>query len=149
MRSETLTETVTRTSSSRWVDSTLGDGFINALYENPGHGNRWVSVRLVGVESNRAAIGARIKLELEMNDGTLRSVYSQVTSGGSFGASSLEQEIGLGQAQRIMSMEIYWPTSDTRQIFTDVPLERYIEVREGDRKYKILDIPTLDFQKLP
>ena len=126
-----------------------GDGFINALYENPGHGNRWVSVRLVGVESNRAAIGARIKLELEMNDGTLRSVYSQVTSGGSFGASSLEQQIGLGQAQRIISMEIYWPTSDTRQVFTDVPLEIYIEVREGDRKYKVLDIPTLDFHKLP
>ena len=46
-----------------------GDAFENALYENPGHKNRWLSARLVGVQSNRAGIGARIKLELAMVGG--------------------------------------------------------------------------------
>ena len=75
-----------------------GDAFSNALYENPGHGSpglkwdsplrsRWLSVRLVGVESNRAAIGARIRATLATEHG-MRVVYAYVNSGGSFGASS-------------------------------------------------------------
>ena len=115
-----------------------GDDFENALYENPGHGNHWLSARLVGVESNRAAIGARIKLELAMMDGSHRAVYAQVGSGGSFGASSLEQEMGLGQADRILSMEVFWPTSGIRQVFHDLPLDTRIEVREGEKQYKVL-----------
>ena len=115
-----------------------GDGFENALYENPGHGNHWISVRLVGVQSNRAAIGARIKLELAMTNGSRRAVYAQVNSGGSFGASSLEQEMGLGQADRVLSMEVFWPTSGIRQVFDDLPLDTRIEVREGAKQYEVL-----------
>ena len=115
-----------------------GDDFENALYENPGHGNHWISVRLVGVQSNRAAIGARIKLELAMMNGSRRAVYARVNSGGSFGASSLEQEMGLGQADRILSMEVFWPTSGIRQVFDDLPLDTRIEVREGENKYEVL-----------
>ena len=115
-----------------------GDDFENALYENPGHGNQWISVRLVGVQSNRAAIGARIKLELAMMNGSRRAVYARVNSGGSFGASSLEQEMGLGQADRILSMEVFWPTSGIRQVFDDIPLDTRIEVREGEKKYEVL-----------
>ena len=115
-----------------------GDGFENALYENPGHGNHWISVRLVGAQSNRAAIGARIKLELAMTNGSRRAVYAQVNSGGSFGASSLEQHMGLGQADRVLSMEVFWPTSGIRQSFDDLPLDTRIEVREGEKQYEVL-----------
>ena len=118
------------------------DYFANALYENPGHGNRWITVRLVGVESNRAAIGARIKVEIATDSGR-RSVYAHVNSGGSFGASSLEQQIGLGQAQRIILMEVVWPTSGTTQVFPDLPLDTHFEVREGDDEYKVLDLPRV------
>ncbi|MCH8206665.1 MAG: VCBS repeat-containing protein [Chloroflexi bacterium] len=116
-----------------------GDGFENALYRNPGHGNRWLSAKLIGVESNRAAIGARIKVELAMRDGSRRAVYSWVNSGGSFGASSLEQEMGLGQAERILSLEVFWPTSGIRQAFDDVPLDTRIEITEGDDDYEVLE----------
>ena len=120
-----------------------GDGFENALYENPGHGNRWISVKLIGVESNRAAIGARIRLELAMDDGSRRAVYSYVNSGGSFGASSLEQEMGLGKAERIISMEVFWPTTAERQVFEDVPIDARIEVREEDGDYRVLKTSPL------
>ena len=121
-----------------------GDSFSNALYENPGHGNRWLSVKLKGVQSNRAGIGARIKVQLETDQGN-RDVYAHVNSGGSFGASSLEQEIGLGQAERIVSLEVYWPTSGIRQLFSDVPLDSHIEILENNNEYKLLDIPKIDF----
>ena len=124
-----------------------GDGFPNALYRNPGHGNHWLSVRLVGVQSNRAAIGARIKVDLETAEGT-RSVYAQVTSGGSFGASSFEQHIGLGQARRIVALEVVWPTSGIRQVFDEVPLDSHLEIREGDDAYRLLDPPRFQFRPI-
>ena len=123
-----------------------GDGFSNALYENPGHGNSWLTLRLVGTESNRAAIGARIKLDLEMTDGSRRAVYAHVSSGGSFGASPLEQEIGLGRARRIASLEVQWPTTGRRQLFEDVPLDSHLEVREDDSEFKLLDIQPFRLQ---
>ena len=122
-----------------------GNPFYNALYENPGHGNRWISVRLDGVESNRAGIGARIRVNVETETGT-QSVHARVNSGGSFGASALEQEIGLGQAQRIESLVVYWPTSDTFQEFRDLPLDTRYEIREGSGDYKVLNVPPFRFE---
>ena len=85
-----------------------GDVFGNALFENPGNGNHWLKVRLVGVESNRSAIGARLRLELR-EEGKKRAVYREVTSGGNFGANPLRQEIGLGRAEVVDVLEVFWP----------------------------------------
>ena len=124
-----------------------GDASPNALYRNPGHGNHWLSVRLVGVQSNRAAIGARIRVDLETAQGT-RSVYAQVTSGGSFGASSFEQHIGLGQAGRIVALEVAWPTSGIRQVFDEVPLDTHLEIIEGADSFEVLDPPSVQFRPI-
>ncbi|MCY3761624.1 MAG: VCBS repeat-containing protein, partial [Gemmatimonadetes bacterium] len=37
-----------------------GDMYGNALFENPGFDNNWIRVRLRGVQSNRAGMGAGI-----------------------------------------------------------------------------------------
>ncbi len=39
-----------------------GDMYHNVLFQNPGQGNHWLRVKLVGKKTNRAAIGARIKV---------------------------------------------------------------------------------------
>ncbi len=39
-----------------------GDKYHNILFQNPGQGNHWLTVKLVGKKTNRAAIGARIKV---------------------------------------------------------------------------------------
>lgn len=119
------------------------DGFLNALYVNPGNGNRWLSVRLVGVESNRSAIGARIKVAV-LEDGVRRDIHVVVGSGGSFGASSLEQEIGLGTADAVESLEVYWPTSGIRQRFEDVPLNSALEIREDSNGYVARELPRVE-----
>ena len=115
-----------------------GGAFSNALYENPGHGNRWVSVRLVGHRSNRAAIGARIEVVVDTPDGP-RSIHALVGSGGSFGASSLEQEIGLGDATGIRQLEIYWPATGIRQVFDDVSLDSRFIIHEDNKKHQIIE----------
>jgi hypothetical protein len=96
-------------------------------------------VHLVGVRSNRAAIGARIKVTVENTGGGRRSMYRTVNSGGSFGASPLEQHIGLGKAARIAEVEIKWPASGTRQVFTDVAKNQVIEIHEMADRYSKLE----------
>ncbi|MDP7019851.1 MAG: CRTAC1 family protein [Pirellulaceae bacterium] len=107
-----------------------GDAFHNALFENPGFGNRWIVIRLEGVQSNRSAIGARIRVDF-VEAGKNRSVFKWVGSGGSFGANPLRQEIGLGRAERIDKLEVYWPMTDTRQVFENLPVNQALVIVEG------------------
>jgi hypothetical protein len=123
--------------------ATPGDQYYAALFRNPGTRNNWINVKLIGVKSNRAAIGARIRLTLTAKDGKLRYVYRDVNSGGSFGASPLQQHIGLGDASRVETMEIWWPTSQTRQVFHNVSPNQFVEVREFAKSYSKLDRPRI------
>ena len=97
------------------------DGFPDAMFQNPGFGNSAITVRLRGVQSNRLGVGARIHCKVT-EGGVQRSIYRHVSSGGSFGASPLAQTIGLGRAEQVDVLEIYWPTSDTTQVFENVPV---------------------------
>jgi len=65
-----------------------------------------------------------------------RAVQRVVSSGGSFGASSFEQHIGLGRADRVQSLEIWWPTSGVRQVFKDVGSNQAIEIVETQKSYR-------------
>jgi hypothetical protein len=107
-----------------------GDYYNKVLFANPSQGNNRISIKLTGAKSNRAAIGAKIKLTLTGVNGRKSLRYREVTSGGSFGASSLRQEIGLGRARRIDSLEIWWPASGSRQVFRDLKVNQFIEIEE-------------------
>jgi len=111
-----------------------GDAHALRLFENPGNGNDWISLHLAGTKSNRSAIGARIKLTVE-NDGQKRLIFRTVGSGGSFGASPLQQHIGLGKNAHIVSLDIWWPASDTHQSFSDVAKNQFLEIKEFDKEY--------------
>ena len=106
-----------------------GDKFNDALFENPGTGNRWLAIRLVGKQSNRFGIGARLRVDIR-EQGSERTIYRYVNTGGSFGGNPLRQTVGLGQATKINRLSVYWPTSDSTQVFEDVPLDRSIEIVE-------------------
>ena len=115
-----------------------GDKYHDALFENPGFGNRWVTLKLIGTTSNRSAIGARIRVQVVV-DGVPRSIYKYVNSGGSFGANPLRQMIGLGLAKQIQQVEIYWPTTDQTQTFKDLPMNTSIEIVEGNSQFRVID----------
>ena len=111
-----------------------GDKYNSVLFANPGHTNNWISIKLLGVKSNRVGIGAKIKLTLKGGPGgAIR--YREVSSGGSFGASPLMQHIGIGKATRIASIEITWPASGTRQEFKNVAPNQFIEIKELEKTY--------------
>jgi FG-GAP-like repeat/ASPIC and UnbV len=114
-----------------------GDKYHNLLFQNPGQGNHWLTVKLVGKKTNRAAIGARIKI-ITAGEKPL-SVHRHVSSGSSYGASPLQQTIGLATAERVAVLEIHWPTSGTTQVFRDVVANHAIEVTEFAESYRHLD----------
>ena len=112
-----------------------GDRHAFRLFENPGNGNDWINLKLVGAKTNRAAIGARIKITVEDEGQKARPIYRTVGSGGSFGASPLEQHIGLGKSARMVNIEIWWPASNTRQTFTNVGKNQFLEIKEFAKSY--------------
>ena len=122
-----------------------GDRYHNLLFQNPGHENNWLNVKLVGKKTNRSAIGARIKV-VTAGEKPL-TVYRWVSSGSSFGANPLEQEIGLGKADRIAMMEVYWPTSGTTQTFRDLSINQFIEVTEFASEYRKRDCKPIPLPK--
>jgi hypothetical protein len=55
-----------------------------------------------------------------------------VSTGGSFGASSLQQEVGLGRTDRIDELKITWPNRDrSTDTYTDLPVNRHYVITEG------------------
>jgi hypothetical protein len=115
--------------------ATPGDAHAFRVFRNPGNGNDWITVKLVGVKSNRAGIGAQIHVTLRDGSAAPRSVYRTVGSGGSFGANPIEQHIGLGPQAKILKLEVWWPASNTRQSFGDVDANQFVEIREFGKTY--------------
>lgn len=115
-----------------------GDKYNKALFANPTGKSNWISIKLVGTKSNRAAIGAKIKLTLIDATGKQSFRYKEVSSGGSFGASPLTQHFGLGKNQKIAELELQWPGSKTRQVFRDVAANQFIEIKESAAEYRTL-----------
>ena len=121
-----------------------GDAYGDVLYENPGFGAHWLKLKLVGVHSNRSAIGARIRLEI-VEGGERRFIYRHVNSGGSFGANPLRQEIGVGQATLIEALQVFWPAPGVTQVFRDVGVDQYLEITEGQDQYRRLPLTKVTF----
>ena len=82
-----------------------GDVYTTSLFENPGNGWSLDRLELEGVRRNRGAIGARIRVRA-LTDRGPRDIHRIVGSGGSFGASPLEQHIGLGRAVAVQEIEV-------------------------------------------
>lgn len=117
------------------------DTFRTVLLKNPGHGNHWLTLKLEGRKSNRSAFGARIKVTVKTAAGP-RTIYKTVSSGGSFGASPLRQEIGLGKAEGIQSVEIFWPTTGQTDTITGLAMDKFYHIVEGESKATPLNLRT-------
>jgi len=108
------------------------DGFGDVLFENPGFGNHWLRLTLVGKESNRSAIGARLCAHITEGE-EARAVWRDVNSGGSFGSNSLTQHLGLGKATKVDRLDVLWPTGKV-QTFRDLAVDQQLRITEGQEK---------------
>jgi hypothetical protein len=113
-----------------------GDGDLDVLVTAAGQpsrllrndqklGHHWLRCKLIGTNSNRDAIGARIELELE--DGVIcrqvmpsRSYLSQV---------ELPVTVGLGGNTTVRRLTVYWPRGAKQEVDVD-GVDRVIEIVE-------------------
>ncbi|MEL7060568.1 MAG: CRTAC1 family protein, partial [Acidobacteriota bacterium] len=119
-----------------------GDVYPNALFLNPGTDHRYVTLRLEGVTAPRSPIGARLRLDLETPSGP-RQIHRLVSTGGSFGSSSLQQEIGLGDATALRRLEVRWPGGGPPTVLNDLALDATYVVRQGEESPRRLDVAPI------
>jgi enediyne biosynthesis protein E4 len=87
--------------------------------------NHWITLNLVGVKSNRDAIGAQIRVTTAAGE-----QYATVTTAGSYESSSDKRvHFGLGSANVISELSIRWP-SGIRQVMKNVQPDRILTVTE-------------------
>jgi hypothetical protein len=113
-----------------------GDSFQAALYRNPGNQNHWITLRLEGVRTNRAAIGARIEVEIHEPRAAPRHIFRTVGYGSSFGGNPLEQHIGIGSATRVERITVTWPTTHITDRMANIQADRRYTLREGGNRLK-------------
>jgi enediyne biosynthesis protein E4 len=92
-------------------------------------GNNWLQVQLTGTESNRSAIGA--KLRLVAKDGVqMKQVGMQPSY---LSQNMLVQHFGLKKADIVEELHILWP-GGTMQSFRNLDLNRRILITEGNNE---------------
>ncbi|MGB8654373.1 MAG: CRTAC1 family protein [Candidatus Acidiferrales bacterium] len=117
------------------VDVLVGvnDGAPILLRNNIGKRNHWLGVRLIGRKANIDAVGAKISWRA----GDLARHRFKVGGGSYIAAHDPRIVLGIGARTKIETLEVRWPQpSGATEHFTDLPLDRYITIVEGEGKWK-------------
>ena len=107
-----------RDGASDLLVASVGGGPLRLFLNEMATGGRAVRLNLVGEDSNRMAIGARVVAEV---DGR-QIVRDHFAPNGSMGQGPAETVIGLGKSQRIDRLVVRWPSGKTQE-FQDLPLQ--------------------------
>lgn len=86
---------------------------VSVLKNQSNSTGQWIRLRLIGRASSRHPVGAIVQIDVK--DGV--TLTRQIRSGGSYASSSDDRLlIGLGNAERIESLTIRWPSGRVQQI---------------------------------
>jgi hypothetical protein len=110
----------------------VNDGPPVLLKNNVGAQNNWLGIKLVGKKSNPDATGARVAYQ----SGDLKRSRMKVGGGSYLSSHDPRMVLGLGTRRKIDWLEVKWPLpGGSTQRFTDLPLNRYITIVEGQPKW--------------
>jgi hypothetical protein len=111
-----------------------GDKAHNALFVNSNHQNNWITLKLQGKTVSKDAQHSRVIITTQGPEG-VKTFYHTVGSGGSFGANSLQLEVGLGKQTSVASVEIWWGGNPSKkQAFSNLQVNSVYSLSEGDTK---------------
>ncbi|HRH63955.1 MAG TPA: CRTAC1 family protein [Bacteroidia bacterium] len=103
---------------------------VDNLYHNQGNTNNWISIKLIGSQSNRSAIGSKVRVKANIN-GTFVWQLREISAQSSYcGQNELRGHFGLGDASLIDSLKIEWP-SGLVSYFDSIGINQFITITEG------------------
>jgi hypothetical protein len=131
------------------------DRAYSVLYENPRSSaaapkGDWISLEFEGKTMNRAAIGARFVVRLQTPAGP-RRIHRVVSTGGSFGTSTLRMFVGLGDATVIDGVDVTWTgaKAGSTQTFSGLRAGRHYRLVQGAAAADELSRPMTPLVKGP
>jgi hypothetical protein len=106
----------------------VNDGAPLLLRNRAARGRHWLGLRLVGTESNRDAIGARVTWQA----GDMKRSRTKVGGGSYLSSHDPRLVLGLGDRLRVDWLEVQWPQpAGKKERFTELPIDRYITIIQG------------------
>jgi hypothetical protein len=105
----------------------LSQNQLLTYFHNRTEGGHWLTLHLEGRSSNRDAVGAGVVVQAAG-----RRFFGWRMGGGSYqSASDPRLHFGLGEIDRVESVEVTWPTGKTER-FRDLAVDRGYLLRESD-----------------
>ncbi len=98
--------------------------------------NHWIKVKLEGTTSNRAAIGAVVRLTA----GGLTQTEAVLSQSSFLSHNDLRLHFGLGQATRADKISVRWPSGQTEE-FPGAPADALVLLVEGSGRIQPLPLP--------
>ena len=96
-------------------------------------GNHWLGVQLVGKKCNPDAVGARLTYQA----GDLKRGRMKAGGGSYLSSHDPRVVLGLEKREKLDWLEVKWPLPSGRvERFTNLPVDRYITIVEGEGKWK-------------
>ena len=96
-------------------------------------GNHWLGVRLIGKKCNPDAVGARVTYQA----GGLKRGRMKVGGGSYLSSHDPRMVLGLEKREKLDWLEVKWPLPSGKvERFTNLPVDRYITIVEGEGKWK-------------
>ena len=122
-----------------FIDVLVADnGDPPVLLHNSGNANHFLNFKLVGVKSNRDAMGARVRVVADH-----MSQIREIAGGGSYlSQSDLRASFGMGKALKAESVEVKWPSGQV-DTFTNVAVDKFYLIEEGRHELLFQQIPRL------
>jgi hypothetical protein len=106
--------------------SNLGDTF-TLLRNDKGNLNNWILIDLIGTESNRDAVGTKVKITA----GEVSRVIEKTSAGGYLSQNDPRIHFGLADYSVIETIEVQWP-SGIRQTLENVEANQILTIRETE-----------------
>jgi hypothetical protein len=110
------------------VDVLVGNdgGRVRLLVNNLGSRNHWIGLRLVGKETGRDMLGARVAVS---RDGA--TIWRRARSDGSYGSANDPRVlVGLGSSVVPPTIKVRWPDGHFEE-WSGVPIDRWTTLKEG------------------
>ena len=112
------------------------------VYQNPGNTNNWINLPPRRCQSNRSRHRHKVEAQRSSNNGrkliTIDLAHrrrNQLLRRQPPRASHRPRQ----PAARIISVDVYWPTTNSRQHFTGMPTNQFLQIKEFDTTFTKLD----------